>query len=367
MVNDMDRRWTEKESNEWYSKLPWIRGCNFLPSNCVNRLDMWQSDKKDEHLAVADRELALCKEIGFNSIRLWLDFDSYYAEPEENMELLESYISLCAGHGLSVMLVLTHEEDLPFGEKFVPKKLGEQKLLYNHFNRDYEEQGRVIAADGYRHYMEYADIKPVFIEMIKRVIKKYGGDDRIFCINVYNEPGNLLKDRSIPILKELFALVRSLDPKQPLCADIWQGINEDGSFITEAERVAYELSDVISFHCYSSYAPFVEKLAFLKEHHNRPIFMTEWLQRCNHNTVEEIYPLMYLENVGCYCWGFVGGDTYTTEPWDNFWKIAEENPEVDFDFTKWQHDLFRRNYRPYDPKELNTIKRFNALADGKGK
>jgi hypothetical protein len=31
--------------------------------------------------------------------------------------------------------------------------------------------------------------------------------------------------------------------------------------------------------------------------------------------------------------------------------------------TKWFHDLFRPSHRPYDPKEISLIKRFNARAD----
>jgi hypothetical protein len=33
------------------------------------------------------------------------------------------------------------------------------------------------------------------------------------------------------------------------------------------------------------------------------------------------------------------------------------------DFTKWFHDLYRPNHRPYDPKEIRLIKEFCQLAD----
>lgn len=57
----MNRKWTEKEIKEWYDSLPWLRGSNFLPSDCVNRLDMWQSFGREEHLKTADKELDLTK------------------------------------------------------------------------------------------------------------------------------------------------------------------------------------------------------------------------------------------------------------------------------------------------------------------
>ena len=48
----------------------------------------------------------------------------------------------------------------------------------------------------------------------------------------------------------------------------------------------------------------------------------------------------------------------------NTWQVADGRPEAEkYDFTKWFHDLYRPSLRPYDPKEIDVIKRFNALAD----
>ena len=71
------------------------------------------------------------------------------------------------------------------------------------------------------------------------------------------------------------------------------------------------------------------------------------------------------DKIGSYCWGFVCGMTYTTEPWDDFRKKYKENPDMDFDFTKWQHDLIRRDYLPYDPREIELIRRCNERVDKK--
>ena len=201
--------------------------------------------------------------------------------------------------------------------------------------------------------------------MVRRVVEKYRNDNRILAWNVENEPGIGIQERSVNLLKDLFALVRSLDPVQPLTADIWRGVNEDGTFKTEEEKIAYELSDFISYHSYSPYEWFVAGIFTLKKHYNRPIIVTEWLNRCNHNTVQEIYPFLMYDKIGSYCWGFVGGMTYTTEPWNDFWKKYEEKPDIDFDFTKWQHDLIRRDYHPYDPREIELIRRCNDRADKK--
>lgn len=352
----MNRQWTTEEIKKWYDELPWLRGCNFLPSDCINRLDMWQSIGREQHLKTADAELKMCDELGFNTVRLWLNFDVYYKEPEEFMSTLENYISLCDKHRQKVMLVLAYEEDLPDGDVFVAKELGEQKVYHNHFNRDYTHEAECKKADSFRHYMEYPELKPLFLEMIERVVKRYRTDERVFAWNVENEPGIAIGERAIPLLEELFAFVRSLDPVQPLAADVWSGVNDDGEIGRAAERKACELSDFVSFHSYAKYESFVAAMYALKNHFDRPVIVTEWLNRCNHNDIGDLYPLFMLNRIGCYCWGFVGGGTCTTEPWDSIW--TSENL-ASFDVTKWQHDLYRLNYRPYDPKEIDLIKRCN--------
>jgi len=238
-------------------------------------------------------------------------------------------------------------------------------MYYTHFNRDYSLYNKLKADNMFKHYMEYEEIKPLYLEMVESVAKKYAHDKRILCWNIANEPGILIGERSIPMLKVLFSLVRSCEVSQPLCSDVWRGINKDGTFKSLEETIGFELSDCISFHSYSKYDKFTNNIRVLKEQYNRPIFMTEWLNRCNNNNVHDLYPFMQEQNIACYCWGLVAGKTMTTEPWDDMWTQYYSKPEIDFDFTKWQHDLFRLNGRPYDPKEIEIIKSINKLADKK--
>lgn len=360
----MKEKWTCEQANAWYQKIGWLRGCNFIGSDCANRLDMWQKYDCEAKLATAERELALCQKIGFNTVRLWANFDVYYAEPDSYMEIFERYIALCAKYGQKVMVVLTHDEDLPRGEEFVPKQMGEQKYALG------VHQGRFptppeMKAKKTKHYMEYPQLREKFLEMVKRTVSKYARDERIICWNIYNEPGIGIQDRCVEILKALFEAVRAEDPIQPLCADLWGSI-KDGVIPSKGEKLALELSDIISFHSYQSYEKLVAEIRFLQRF-NRPLFLTEWLHRINHNNVQEIYPLLYLANVSNYCWGFVVGKTQTHEPWTSLWEQWDQGVGARYDFTKWQHDLFRPNLRPYDPNEIVLIEKFNQLAAEEGR
>ena len=158
-------------------------------------------------------------------------------------------------------------------------------------------------------------------------------------------------------MKRIFDVARSVDPIQPLTSCVWRGL---GHF-SAAEKTALELSDLVSYHNYSSYADNVVMIDFLRRY-GRPIINTEWLHRQQRNTVQEMFPLFFLEKIGCWNWGFVAGLSQTYEPWEYMYQRYSAG-ERDIDFTKWQHDLFRPSLRPYDPREIELIERFCLLAD----
>ena len=40
-------KWGKKQAREWYTNQPWLIGCNFLPSNSINQLEMFQQESYD--------------------------------------------------------------------------------------------------------------------------------------------------------------------------------------------------------------------------------------------------------------------------------------------------------------------------------
>ena len=41
-------QWSKERAWQWYNEQPWIRGYNGYPSNCVNRIAMWQEYEHEE-------------------------------------------------------------------------------------------------------------------------------------------------------------------------------------------------------------------------------------------------------------------------------------------------------------------------------
>ena len=354
----MKRRWTEEEAWAWQKKVGWLRGCNFIGSDCANRIDMWQSYKSAEHLATAEREIALCEKIGFNTVRLIVEFDVWVEERDSFMEILEKYIALAAKYGQKVMLVLANEAVLCRGEKYTPKPLGEQVYALGYHQGRFPLTPEQKALTPY-HELEREETREKYLMMVREIVSKYRADERIICWNVYNEPGITVGvERAVPLIEMMFSTVRECDPVQPLAADIWYW--NDLEHLRPNDKTSAELSDVISWHNYKPMKDFVVDYEILKRL-GRPILLTEWLNRINHQSVRDVYPIIYLERINCWCWGFVAGKTQTYEPWDSLWDQYEASGgKKDFDFTLWQHDLFRPNLRPYDPKEIELITSFNA-------
>ena len=50
-------RWTNAQAKTWASHQPFLTGGNFLPSNAINQLEMWQASTFDP--VTIDRELGL--------------------------------------------------------------------------------------------------------------------------------------------------------------------------------------------------------------------------------------------------------------------------------------------------------------------
>ncbi len=365
MNSNENKTWTIEQAWDWQEKVGWLRGCNFIGSDCSSRIDMWQSYKNEEHMQTAQRELSLCRDIGFNTVRLIVEFDVWLQERDSFLKILERYIALCARFGLKVMLVLANEAQLCRGEKYVPKTLGEQAYALGYHQGRFPLSEEQKALTPY-HELERRETREKYLEMVREIVDRYRADERVVCWNVYNEPGITIGiERSLPLIQLLFDTVREIEPVQPLCSDVWYW--KDYDHLRPNDALSARLSDVISWHLYQPLAKFVVGYEQLKRL-NRPILLTEWLHRINHQSVQEIYPLLYLERINCWCWGFVAGKTQTYEPWDSLWdQYDAANGNVDYDFKLWQHDLFRPNLRPYDPDEIETIKRFNALYQANGR
>ena len=362
-------RWSKERAWEWHNKQPWLRGCNFMGSDCVNRIDQWQEMGFEERLETADRELKLAADTGFNTIRIILEYIVWREDHDGFMERLERYLDTAYQYGIRSMIVFGNDcmvtKDNPYS--YHNLKLGVQHYDWGyHGGRKWSQHSDRDKANepGYSLLDEPDDVLRIY-EWVREIMEKYKNDDRVLIWDLYNEPGNSRRaELTMPHLKKFFEIAREVNPMQPITSAAWRinGFTPNPK-IHEIEQFCLDNSDIITYHSYSPYLHNVKTLQYLKTTYNRPIMCTEWLGRTLHNTVQEMFPLFFLEGVGCYCWGLVAGLYQTYEPWEALWERYKEGTANDVDFTVWFHDLYRPSLRPYDPREIDLIKNLCNLAD----
>ena len=356
-------RWSKERIWEWYNSRPWLRGCNYMSADCANRIDQWQELGFEERFKTTEEELKLMQETGFNTVRLIIEYVVWKEEHDGFMERFERYISLCAKYGISCMIVLANDCMPPKTEFWKMPCLGEQQYDWGYHGGKKQSQHGAHTEPAPHFYLDEEESREDYFRMVEEIVTRYKNDERICIWDVYNEPGHSRRQNiTLPNLKRMFEIVRACEPSQPLTAGLFKISGDENIPLNDVEQYALDNSDIVSYHFYRDYNEHIKIIKRLKKE-GRPIMNTEWLGRCLGNDIFSLFPLFYLEKIGCYNWGFVAGKYQTYEPWEKTWQLYESGENTNVDFTKWFHDLYRPNHRPYDPKEIELIKEFCKLAD----
>ena len=345
-------RWSEERAEDWYSKQPWLVGCNFLPSTAINQLEMWQADSFDPE--TIDRELGWGAAIGLNTVRVFLH-DLLWSEDRDGFfKRIEEFLAIADKHKIRVMFVLfdgVWDPDPQTGTQNRPRP-------GVHNSGWVQSPGRVILADPKKQ----DQLKPYVIDLLTQ----FGKDERIIVWDLFNEPDNPnansygpleLKNKdeaAAQLTKKTFSWARQVAPSQPLTVGVWRGPAWDNlEALNQVHALALLESDVISFHNYDGPEAMQTRIEQLRKY-DRPLLCTEFIARSKGSTFAAILPVLQKEKVAAYCWGLVDGKSQTKYPWST-WQVpilGEPDP--------WHHDIFHADGRPYRQDETSLIKEISA-------
>jgi hypothetical protein len=349
---ERSERWSEQKANDWYAKQPWLVGCNFIPSNAINQLEMWQPESFD--LATIDKELALAKGLGFNTVRVFLHDLLWERDAKGLLDRIDQFLGVADKHGIGVMFVL-------FDGVWDPDpRLGKQRDPAPHVHNSgwVQSPSRDILKDPARHSNLAA--------YVKGVIGRFKGDRRVQVWDIYNEPDNTnvnaygsnsktktelpnKPELALALITKAFAWAREAGPSQPITSGVWAGSWKTLDAMSPMARFCAEQSDVISFHTYTPLAETKGRVDDLRQF-NRPILCTEYMARPAGSTFEAILPYFKEHKIAAYNWGFVDGKSQTIYPWDTWQKQYTAEPPV------WFHDIFRKDGKPYREEEVKLIR-----------
>ena len=97
-------RWSPERANRWYQAQGWPVGANYITSNAVNQLEMFQPDTYDPLRIYF--ELGWARSAGLNTVRVFLH-DQLWAEDHRGFQgRLAQFVAIAAGHGIKPLFVL---------------------------------------------------------------------------------------------------------------------------------------------------------------------------------------------------------------------------------------------------------------------
>ena len=180
----MSKIWDKERIWSWYNSRPWMRGFNFMSSDCANRIDQWQEEGFEKRLETADRELALAAETGFNSIRIILEFFVWKEQHDGFMERFDRYLDTAWKHGISTMVVLGNDCMQP-KSLTKPMVLGEQHYDWGYHGGRKNSQHDAHDEMGY-HLLDEPELAEKHYEWVHEIISTHKNDERIY-LDLYNE------------------------------------------------------------------------------------------------------------------------------------------------------------------------------------
>ena len=345
-------KWDKEKAFEWYKKQGWIVGCNYLPSNAINQLEMFQTETYDEE--INKKELSWAKDLGFNSVRVYLH-DLLWNEPKVFKKNLNQFLDICQSLEIKPTLVLFDDCHRPF------PKLGKQpRPVRGVHNSGWKQSPGMALVHEIHENNKHAEI-PRLKKFVQELLHDFNDDERILMWDIYNEPGQFgIGEKAITLLELVWKWALEVRPSQPLTACL------DGSVGKDVIKCNGNNSDVITFHTYEGekLQETIDRLAKFE----RPLICTEYMAREFGSTFEFSLPIFRENKVGCFNWGLVAGKSQTHFGWSTILDLKKKKEEGDFledgeaipEPEVWFHDILRVDGSPYNEEEVRFIKQITS-------
>ncbi|MGH3957565.1 1,4-beta-xylanase [Mycobacterium sp.] len=343
-------RWSPDRANRWYQAQGWPVGANYITSNAINQLEMFQADTFDPRRI--DTELGWARSHGLNTVRVFLH-DQLWAQDSRGFQIrLGQFVDVAARHRIKPLFVLFDSCWDPF-----PKPGRQRAPKPGIHNSGWVQSPGAESLDDRRTRGLH--------DYVTGMLTQFRADDRVLGWDLWNEPDNPahvyreveLKDKQelvADLLPRVFRWAREVDPRQPLTSGVWDGSWGDTARRSIIANIQLDNSDVVTFHCYDEPAAFEDRIAELSPL-GRPILCTEYMARTLGSTVDGVLPIAKRHNVGALNWGLVAGKTQTYFPWDSWDHPYTTAPKL------WFHDLIQPDGRPYRDTEIQTISKLSSL------
>lgn len=299
-------QWTEEEAWEWHRKVGIIKGFN-EPIEAYPGMERKEIFKK-------------AAELGFNSVRFWIQGESADEQETYIRELAEE----ADVYGLTVSPV----------------------LLFQY--RYYREKDK----EGAKQY-------------VQQLVGAFANDPRVILWDIWNEPD--MQDtpqmyEQMDWIEEAVGWCREMSPIQPITSSIfWDAdVKADSMSQAIARRSEVEsLMDIHNFHHYSCADDHAKSLEEMVKRYqkidNRPLICTEAITRTNGSGFPRTFVGFSEYHIHFYTWGLFMCDMNWTVSWGH----SSYDP-----FEPMFHELLHPDGEAYDAREIDWLRNFRFAAYG---
>ena len=207
-------RWSVEKAKSWYDQQGWLVGSNYIPTDAINELEMWQAQSFNP--AQIDKELGWAENLGMSTMRVFLHDLLWQENPEGLQKRIGQFLEISSRHHIKPIFVL-------FDSCWDPDpKLGVQHppIPGVHNSGWVQSPGRAALTDP----AQESRLKAYVVA----VVGAFANDDRVLGWDVWNEPSNTnhgsyssLEPANKPqlveaLLQKVFAWAREAHPSQHL-------------------------------------------------------------------------------------------------------------------------------------------------------
>jgi hypothetical protein len=347
-------QWSPSAASDWYARQPWMIGANYIQSNTVNQIEMWQPETFDGDRI--DMELGWAENLGINTLRVFLHELLWEHDSGALTSRMGKLLKIAEKHKMRVIFVLFDSSGDPFpelGHQRQPKP-GVRNSLW-------------VQSPGARGLTDPTQVENA-LKYAEEVVAAFSIDKRVLAWDVWNEPDNTnatsYANSELPnkeevvraLLPKMFQYARAGVPTQPVTSGLWKGDWSSSATLSPIEKIQVELSDFISFQNYDGAQEFEKRVKWLQAFH-RPVVCTGFLARNQGSSIEAILPIALKYDVGALVGDLVQGKTQKWLPWDSW-----QTPYVGREPSVWSQDLFRTTGPLYRPEDADVIRQMIASA-----
>ena len=260
-----------------------IRGANYVPSYASTSVAAWSV----YHPAQIDCELGYAQRLKLNSLRVFLQYVVYEADPAAFTVRLEDFVARCDRRGIRPLFVLF---DSCFGDEPSMAKAESPAWVNN---------------PGFGRLANRAEME----RYVRDVAGRFRGDPRVLGWDVMNEPmadfshvTRAERDAIWAFVHHFCAFVKQVDPSHPITV---------GEAVVEYLPKTMEQVDFLSVHSYATEpADFRSDLDLARLYgraSGKPVVVTECGNPGAGQKYEMVFEVLGKEKLGFYFWELMIG------------------------------------------------------------